>query len=77
MSNLNFDNLFGNASFDFHCPKCNFKIQLKMNQVGSTITCPGCKANITLKKDSSYQKSVNEIDKGLNDLSNTINNFGK
>lgn len=41
-----------NASYDFECPECNTKFQVK---VGKNI-CPKCGITINLKPDSSWDK---------------------
>lgn len=77
MSNLNFNNMFGNTSIDFECPKCNNTIAITLNQAGSTVVCPACNVSIKLEKDDSFDDSISDVNYSLNELSNTLKNFGK
>lgn len=77
MSGLNFKNIVGNASIDVKCPKCNGKITITLNKVGSNVICPRCRSTIQLEKGSGFDKSSKSIDKSLKSLDKTLKNFGK
>ncbi len=77
MSDLNFESLFGDSTVDFTCPKCKTEIPVKLKDAGKTIVCPKCNVEIELQKDENFDKSVNEVNDSLQDIENTLDNFGK
>lgn len=81
---LNFDSLFGDASLNYDCPKCNSSISFKFSDVGGVIACPNCKVEIQLNPADDFDESVNsvndslsEFEDTLSDLKNTFAKFGK
>lgn len=77
MSDLNFDSLFGDAEIDFECPECGHKLTISLNDIGSSIKCPGCSVAINLEKDDSFDDERDSINNSLEELEDTLNNFGK
>jgi len=77
MSDLNFNSLFGDASLDMDCPKCNSKVPFTLKDAGKTIKCPNCSVKIQLDKSDDFDKSAKDVDSSLNELNNTLKNFGK
>jgi hypothetical protein len=69
---LDLDNNF-NATLIVQCGECNRKNKLPMSQAssGKIIKC-GCGLEYPLKGDD-----LRKIQKQLNDLKRTLNNFGK
>lgn len=74
---LNFKDTFGKADVSINCPKCNYKFSIKLNQIGTTVSCPGCRRSIQLNSSSQTNNSVKNIDKSFKDLEKTLKNFGK
>lgn len=74
---LDFNSLFGDASLDYDCPKCNSSISFKISDVGGVIACPNCKVEIQLNADDDFDDTVDSVNDSLSELENTLNNFGK
>lgn len=77
MGDLNFNNIIKNSPIEVKCPKCNHKITVTFNKIGTSVICPACKSNIELRKSNDFDRSVNSIDKSLKSLNKTLKNFGK
>jgi ribosomal protein S27E len=71
MSDLDFNDLFGDDSLDFECPNCSNDFQITINQAGTTVTCPHCNAEIALQKGDAFDT----IDNSLNELNETFKNL--
>ncbi len=58
------------------CPECGreFKVSLRQVQEEATVTCPGCKKQITLK---SVGDDLSGIDKAEKNLEKTIRDANK
>ena len=74
---LDFNSLFGDASLNYDCPKCNSSISFKISDVGSIITCPNCKVEIQLNAADDFDDTVDSVNDSLAELEDTLNSFGK
>lgn len=81
---LNLESLFGDASLNYDCPKCQTNIPFKLSDVGSIITCPGCKFKIQLNQADNFDETVDSVNDSLSELEDTFSdlqksfsNFGK
>ena len=71
---------FNKIWVDFNCPKCNYadKVQLVDVKSEKTIFCNNCKIKIQLTDgQASVHSGIDRMSKSLNDLQNTLKNFGK
>lgn len=71
-----FNDLFGDAEIDIECPNCKKSFTIMINQIGSTVVCPSCQSSVELKKDSSFNDSVENITDALDEFNETFKNFG-
>lgn len=74
---LNFESLFGDASLNYDCPKCQANIPFKLSDVGGIITCPGCKFKIQLNPSDDFDETIDSVNDSLADLQKSFSNFGK
>jgi DNA-directed RNA polymerase subunit M/transcription elongation factor TFIIS len=65
---------FDDVDFDIDCPNCNRKLNIKANQVGSTITCRHCHAEIKLQ-DKNFKSEIKSANKAMNDFEKTLKSF--
>ncbi len=77
MAGLNFNSTFGNKEISANCPLCKNPIKIKLNQVGTTISCPFCRKSIALEAGNNFNSNKKSIDKSFKDLNKTLKNFGK
>ena len=67
-------------NIDFPCPQCSRKNSVTLAQVSrqATITCSGCRQNITLKdKNGSANKSIQDINSAMRDFENSLKKLGR
>ena len=67
-------------NFEFKCPGCGAKNIASLGQVQNEeeVVCVNCKKSIKLKdEDGSTAKSIDDVNKAVQDLDNTLKNFGK
>lgn len=57
-----------------NCPNCNKEIEVKLNQVGSSILCEDCNNTIELIDDGLTDK-IAEANESYDELLNTLENF--
>ena len=68
-------NLIKNTKFPMPCPLCKAENKIKGEEIinGSTITCIECGKSIHLvDKNGSFKKSSEDVQKGLDDLTQTF-----
>lgn len=53
--------------FKIPCPKCSNPVVAHGSDVGSTVTCPNCGANIKLL-DNNFTAGINEVDNMLKNM---------
>jgi len=70
-----------NAEIDVPCPNCGKKIKQKLGGLKNspTIRCPGCGSSIKLDASGpkGAAKSLQQVEKGIDDLRRTLRKLGK
>lgn len=67
-----FDELIGDSEIDIDCPNCEKEFQIKLGQVGTTVTCPHCGCQIKLENTGD---SLAGIEEALDELEDTLNSL--
>ena len=68
------NNLIKNQSITVDCPNCKQKLDIKLNQIGSTVLCDNCNYHIELIDDGASEE-IEKIDEQLEELEKNLNNF--
>ena len=71
---------FNEIWVDFECPTCGYMVDAQMIDVKteSTVSCHCCKTRIKLvDQDASTHTGMRDIESAMDDLENTLKNFGR
>jgi len=67
---------FDDLEIEIKCPVCKKSITISSSDVGSTIKCKFCESDIFLK-DSGFTNGVDEANKLMGKLDNSLKNLCK
>lgn len=67
-----FDEVLSETDIEIDCPDCEKSFDIQLNQVGTTVTCPHCGAEIKLEADREFLSGAEEA---LDELEDTLDNL--
>lgn len=55
------------AEFKIDCPNCKKEFNVRVDQVGTSVVCPHCKATVNLK-DAGFKDKIKDVENQLDHL---------
>ena len=67
-----FDEVLGDEEIDVECPACDKQFSITLGQIGETVVCPHCNAEIEL---IDKEGGLADVEHALDELESTLDSF--